>query len=162
VLLSIGLGIGLLLLGGDSSSQATAHTMSGLNAGIVRATELDRDGVPIRLALGIEGIASAAAATSSSSGSGLLALVPPSSLGAGDIAAAAVCTRYALLSIASLVSQSAADALHDATTLPTAPDFFFEDDYDKWQQQQQQEGDKEAAGSRGGVEEFLQSCVQRR
>ena len=136
--------------------------MSGLNAGIVRATELDRDGVPIRLALGIEGIASAAAATSSSSsGSGLLALVPPSSLGAGDIAAAAVCTRYALLSIASLVSQSAADALHDATTLPAAPDFFFEDDFDKWQQQQQ-EGDKEAAGSRAGVEEFLQSCVQRR
>lgn len=78
-------------------SQTTAHSMSGLNAGIVRATEVDRDGQPTRIALGIED------STKLSDLPWLGELLP--SVGVGDVAALIVYARYTMLLMAAAVSE---------------------------------------------------------
>ena len=71
--------------------------MSGLNAGIVRATEVDRDGQPTRVALGIED------STKLSDLPWLGKLLP--SIGMGDVAALIVYVRYTVFLMAAAVSE---------------------------------------------------------
>ena len=148
VLSSVVVGVAMLL----PQSQTTAHTMSGLNAGIVRATEVDRDGQPTRIALGVEGAARALDQEISSLpllGGGLLP-----SFSAQDVTVLAVHAWYVLLSITAAVSEGAANALHGATTLPKVQDFRFEESGDTWQGGSASDG--------GGLQAFLQNCVYRR
>ena len=145
---SVVVGVAMLL----PQSQTTAHTMSGLNAGIVRATEVDRDGQPTRIALGVEGAARALDQEISSLpllGGGLLP-----SFSAQDVTVLAVHAWYVLLSITAAVSEGAANALHGATTLPKVQDFRFEESGDTWQGGSASDG--------GGLQAFLQNCVYRR
>ena len=146
VLSSVVVGVAML----RPHSQTTAHTMSGLNAGIVRATEVDSDGQPTHIALGVEGAIRDRAMSSLPLVGGLLP-----SFSAQDLAVLAVHAWYVLLSITGAVSEGAANALHIATTLPKVQDFRFEQNGNTNQ-------GTSAAGDGGGLEAFLQSCVYRR
>lgn len=94
-LFSIVVGAALLL----PSSTTTAYTMIGLNAGIVHATELDRDGQPTRIALGIQ------YGTASSSKSLPMLGELLSSYSVMDTKLLAVYAWYVVLSISSVVSK---------------------------------------------------------
>lgn len=96
VLPPVVVGVAMLQL---PDSEVTAHSMSGLNAGIVRATEVDRDGQPTRIALGIEGVPTD---HKLSDLPWLGELLP--SVGVGDVAALMVYARYTLFLMATAVS----------------------------------------------------------
>lgn len=114
-------------------TQATAHTMEGLNAGISHATELDSDGQPMRIALGVD------------------SNCPIGTILFENGQVLAVCGWYALLYLASSLSETAEEALGEMTNLPAPLPFAFELDADKWQ------GD-----GTSGVDAFLGRCVNKR